>query len=297
VLSAWVLVGVSAWCLAELAKAGRAHWGGTVYAGVGGGIALAGLLCLGGAALKIPATDLWWQLGAVAALPCAATLVLMPRNAQPTAAATPGAGQAAVHRQPQWGLVICYGCFGFGYILPATFLPALARAALDDPAMFGWAWPVFGIAAAVSTVLASTFFARTPRVQLWVVSQFVMAAGTMLPAVWPSATAVLISAALVGGTFMVITMAGLQEARLRAGANPTWLLGQLTAAFAFGQIAGPVSSALLGAAFAHTPEGALQGIRAALLVASAVLAASAWWLLRAQAAGPSLASSTSGVSK
>ena len=45
------------------------------------------------------------------------------------------------------GLVLCYGIFGFGYILPATYLPSLARSLVDDPRLFGMVWPVFGLAA------------------------------------------------------------------------------------------------------------------------------------------------------
>ena len=39
---------------------------------------------------------------------------------------------------------------------------------------------------------------------------------------------------------MVVTMIGMQEARARAPANPTALLGSMTAAFAIGQLAGPL---------------------------------------------------------
>ena len=279
VLSAWVLVGTSAWCLAELARNDRAVLGGVLYAGVGTGISLAGIYCLLGAGLQLSATTLWWQLGALAALLGVAVLLLVPAaDAQEGSAAPVAASGASADSSPpaQLRLIIAYGCFGFGYILPATFLPAMARAVLDDPAFFGWAWPVFGLAAAVSTWLASRYFSNASRIQLWVASQFLMAAGTALPALWPSAATVLISATLVGGTFMVVTMAGLQEARARAGAQATRLLGKMTAAFAVGQIAGPIASALLGLGFA----GAMDGIRVALVVATLVLVASALWLLR-----------------
>lgn len=292
VLSAWVLVGVSAWCLAELARSGRASLSGALYAGVGAGIAGAGLFCLAATAQRIPSADLWWQLGAGAALLCLAIKRLVPSATGACAPPQAAASQPAGHHSRQRGLVVCYGCFGFGYILPATFLPALARATLDDPALFGWSWPVFGMAAAVSTLVAGTLFAKTPRVQLWAACQFLMATGAALPGLWPSPASVLLSALLVGGTFMVITMAGLQEARARVGANATRLLGQMTAAFALGQIAGPVASALLGWRFA----GALDGVRFALLIAAAVLAASGWWLLRARPSQPILTPST-GVSK
>jgi MFS family permease len=284
VLSAWVLVGVSAWCLGALALAGRGALSGVLYAGVGTGIALAGLFCLAAGSSGVAAADLWWQLGAGSALLCVPILLLMPRTMPQSPAPATSIRESALKPAPaiqgERGLVLSYGCFGFGYILPATFLPALARATLPDPSLFGWSWPVFGAAAAASTLLAGAWFARMDRVRLWGLCQLTMAAGTALPGLWPSPMSVLLSALLVGSTFMVVTMAGLQEAKARAGAQATRLLGRMTAAFALGQIAGPVASALLGSHFA----GTLDGIRAALLLSAAVLAASAVWLLRA--AGP-----------
>jgi MFS family permease len=297
VLSAWALVGVSAWCLAALAAAGRGALSGALYAGVGTGIALAGLFCLLGSSWGVAATDLWWQLGAGSALLCMPILLLMPRtppqgNSSPPAEMAPAeTPEAMASIRGARGLVFTYGCFGFGYILPATFLPALARATLPDPALFGWSWPVFGATAAASTVLAGTWFARMPRLRLWAICQFLMAAGTALPGLWPLPASVLMSAVLVGSTFMVVTMAGLQEAKARAGAQATRLLGQMTTAFALGQIAGPVASALLGSQFA----GTLDGVRIALLISAAVLAASAWWLLRV-ATPPALTHSMKGAS-
>ena len=46
VASAWVLISVSAWCLQRLASLRAPALGGTVFAGVGTGIAAAGALCL-----------------------------------------------------------------------------------------------------------------------------------------------------------------------------------------------------------------------------------------------------------
>jgi MFS family permease len=295
VLSACVLVGTSAWCLAELSRAGKSAWAGMVYAGVGGGIALAGLYCLGGVRLHAAPGALWMQLGLVAAL-CGGVVLLLARRGPAVVAAVAapvavpasttlatGANRPASGSQPstQRTLVTVYGIFGLGYILPATFLPAMARTVLDDPAVFGWAWPVFGAAAALSTVLVATLFARVDRVRLWVACQLLMAVGTGLPGLMPSTATVLASALLVGGTFMVVTMVGLQEARARGGAAATALLGSMTASFALGQIAGPLGSALLGRIFG----GDLLGMRVALLLAAALLAASALWLRHDNAKG------------
>jgi predicted MFS family arabinose efflux permease len=274
VCSAWVFVATAIWCLGALAAAGRSSLAGAVYSGVGAGIALAGLYCLAGAAAGAGAPALWLQLGGVAlalGLPVAVVLARLP-----VSAAAPVATQAAMAAAPtaQWGLVLCYGVFGFGYILPATFLPVLARSVVDDARLFGLAWPVFGAAAALSTLLLAWWLHRTTRLQAWAVSHLLMAAGLVLPSLWLNGWTIGLSALLVGGTFMVITMAGVQEIRARAVGDPTRLVGRMTAAFALGQIAGPVLSALL---VQHAGSG---GLALALQAGAASLLASAAWLWR-----------------
>jgi hypothetical protein len=141
---------------------------------------------------------------------------------------------------------VCYAAFGYGYIIPATFLPALARGHIDDPAMFGLIWPVFGAAAALST-FASTWLGRTvaPR-QLWTRAKWVLAAGVLAPALSTNVPTLLASAVCVGGTFMVITMAGIKEALRLGGAPASLAVGVMTAAFGAGQIMGPLTVSLLG---------------------------------------------------
>jgi hypothetical protein len=53
--------------------------------------------------------------------------------------------------------VFCYGAFGLGYIIPATFLPVMAKQVIADAGWFAWAWSIFGAAATISTVLGSTW--------------------------------------------------------------------------------------------------------------------------------------------
>jgi MFS family permease len=175
-------------------------------------------------------------------------------------------------------LIACYGCFGFGYIIPATFIPALARAAVPDPHVFGWAWPVFGVAALASTLLAGPWSARIGYRTLWVGAQLAMAAGVALPAVWPGMMAIVVCALCVGGTFMVVTMAGMQEARRVAPEQAAGLMAAMTAAFAGGQILGPV---LVSLAAGHA-----RGMELCLLAAAAALAASAALLGRGHEVNP-----------
>ena len=142
--------------------------------------------------------------------------------------------------------MLCYGTFGFGYIVPATFLPAMAQQLVADPLVFGLTWPLFGLAAALSVAAAARWLANWPRRRVWALAQAIMAIGTALPLVGGALWTLAASAVLVGGTFMVATMAGLQLARDRVPANPTPLLARMTAAFAAGQIAGPLLVRALG---------------------------------------------------
>lgn len=246
VFSAWALVCASGWCLAELTRRRAGPLGAWIYTGVGLGIASAGVLTwLGG---RQRADVLWLELGVIAG--AGALLVWALSRGQGTAAIglAERAATAAAPVRPgrQWALVLCYGTFGFGYIVPATFLPAMARVRAPDPLVFGLTWPLFGLAAAVSVAAVARFLPNRSRQRIWALAQGVMALGTALPVLAQSLPAIAASAILVGGTFMVATMAGLQLAREAQPDNPTPLLARMTAAFAAGQIAGPLLVRAIG---------------------------------------------------
>ena len=264
--SAFVLVGVSAWALPLLGQLKQSHKAGGVFAGVGSGICLAGVVGLLAGIGNWGSTVTWLVLGVLATLAVALVWVpLAPRGPAPAvwpgaaslgvpAAAPAGAAPAGPARPPRaplgraaWIAAACYGAFGYGYIIPATFLPAQARSYIGDPAVFGWVWPLFGIAAALSTVLVSRLTPRYPQRAIWAASQWVMAAGVIAPVFTVNGFTLVLAALAVGGTFMVATMAGTQEARRLGGAQGPRLIALNTAAFAAGQIAGPLTVSLFPA--------------------------------------------------
>jgi MFS family permease len=276
VASAWVLVSTSVWCLAWLAHFDRPGGAGVLYAGVGTGIALAGLYCWRGGAAGVSPDALWMQLGAIAFVAMIVVAALTPRELPATIApARTATGRSPSARTDAWGLVACYGALGFGYILPATFLPVLARAVIDDAAVFGAAWPVFGAAAALSTLCAGAWLANVSRRRVLAASHLLMAVGCVLPVLHLSVATVLAAALLVGGTFMVATMAGMQAARTGAAGDPTRALGRMTAAFAIGQMAGPI----LSSALSVSSQG-FRGLFVALAAGALALLVSAIWLVR-----------------
>ena len=271
VASAWVLIYVSAWCLERLASLERPALGNIVFAGVGAGIVLAGGLCLALMHAGAGSARAWIVLGALSIVLSAAIWTVF---GSPSGA--PASPERLADRGMAWDreslrLVLCYGAFGFGYIIPATFLPAMAKEVVRDPVVFGWSWPVFGAAAMGSTLATAMLRSLVTNRRLWVTSHLVMAFGVALPIVWPGIVPIMLAALLVGGTFMVVTMVGKQEARSVGRVHATGLMAAATSAFALGQIVGPISVSLV--------VGAGGGISAALAIACIALVVSAYALI------------------
>ena len=275
VASAWVLVSISAFAINWL-KSRQIASSGLIYTGVGIGITLTGLICsyfiFQSATVTIAAQSsfsplssrLWQYLGVIALLATLlVTFLLAKINSQfaSTAAASIAAAKTnpskAAHTNPTSSsipppaklklanVLTAYGLFGFGYILPATFLPQIAKQWLSGQSYL-LIWPFFGLAAALSVVLSQGLQRRYNNFSLlgvWRVSQIIMAVGTLLPALWQSLAGLMLSSLMVGGTFMVVTMAGLQVAASQVTHYPKYNLSALmTASFAFGQLIGPLTA-------------------------------------------------------
>jgi len=270
IASAWALVFGSAWVLQRLATMGSHHLGGVVFGGVGLGTALAGGLCLVFLQLAWSSDRAWIAMGAAALM---FTVTIWPGYAG--AAAPAAVGTASIGRQrsgEHMRLIWGYGCFGFGYIIPATFLPAMARDVISDPAIFGWAWPIFGGAALISALAAGWLSTRLTYRTLWIAAHFIMAFGVAEPVLWPGIGGIVLSSLCVGGTFMVATMAGMQEARRIAPGNASSLMAAMTAAFAIGQILGPVLVSIIA--------GNPRGMDLTLIAASVLLILGALALIK-----------------
>ena len=274
VASACALVSVSAWALPALSQCGRAGLSGCVFGGVGIGIALVGSAGLAAGVARTEPATVWLMLGTASAVVALAAWSLMGR---PAIHGPPVVSSRVRFGSGEFRLILCYGIFGFGYIIPATFLPAMAREWVDDPAVFGLAWPVFGAMAAISTVLGAATLRHSSPHRIWISALLLMTVGVLAPVLMRNLGSLLLAAVCVGGTFMVITMAGMLEARRFKQANR--LAAAMTASFATGQLLGPVAvglSASLG----------VPSIAGPSLLAAAGLLVSAW-LLTSQGKGNS----------
>jgi len=234
------------------------HLSGWAFGGVGGGIALSGLLVL----VLRSAADwrvAWWAAAALAAVLAAASWTLRPEDA-PLAPAARSSAKGRTHR---WfgALFVSYTLEGVGYIVAGTFL--VAAIGQGSPGWVGsGAWVLVGLAAVPSSALWARLARRWSRPGLLLTALVVQAAGIALPALVGGTAAALGSAVLFGATFIGVTTLA-----LGAGAHLRFprSVALLTAGYSVGQILGPLAVAPL----LH------HGYHQALLLAALVVLAAA----------------------
>ncbi|CAM2339428.1 MFS transporter [Burkholderia vietnamiensis] len=312
VVSAWTFVFVSQWGLRRLAELHAPEWSGVIYAGPGVGIVLTGLIggalaghraapgWLGFAALSALLSAAIWRTFGRAPAPVAPAAAVAPAPAPaasavpaahtPAAAVTPAAVPATAAPAPTapaptappdarrrradaaW-LVALYGMPGFGYIITATFLPVIARAAL--PAGSPWPdlfWPMFGAALIVGAIAAARLPGHWDNRLLLAAGCATQALGIAAGIVWPNAAGFSIGSVLLGLPFTAITLFAMREARRLHGERAAGLMGYATASYGVGQILGPLVAAPLAARFGSFSP-ALWVAAGALLAGAAGFAA------------------------
>lgn len=239
VCSAWTLVLVGNYYIKHLADNGRAEHQGWVFSGVGAGITIAGLSCLVFMINETGSSESWRILGSLSLITVCAVCLGMGRE-------IPASRSVAQNRESRrspldYPTVIAYGAAGIGYSIPATYLPVMAHAIVQSPSVFGWSWPVFGLAAFLSTILATKLLGRVSNRLIWATCQIIMAMGLLLLAIHPHIVTIVTAGICVGATFMIITMAGIKEVHRM---TPPWdvlrHIAVMTAAFAGGQMIGPI---------------------------------------------------------
>ena len=161
-----------------------------------------------------------------------------------------------------------YGLAGFGYIITATYLPLLIREtmATTDPVHI---WAVFGLGAIPSCFLWHALYRRWGTHLSLLINLLTQAFGVALPVMAHTPAAYIMSALLVGGTFMGTVTIAMPAARRVAGSVRFNILSIMTAAYGVGQILGPLVAGVLHAKTnSFDPSLAIAAV--ALLVATAL---------------------------
>lgn len=265
VFSAFAMVSASLWLLEQQKQTQKAP---ILYAGVGLGIVLSAELLFFGTHLSWHSKILWLLLG-LSSLILGFTAIFGLSRAQSNATISAQKTLAAKNKTPHaYALIVIYALAGFGYIITATYLPLLVRNALPnlDAAQI---WAIFGLGA-----IPSCFFwhriHRSFGTQVTLSSNLgLQAFGVVLPILLPTALGYLLSALLVGGTFMGTVTIAMPVAQQIAGQSKSNLIAIMTVVYGLGQIIGPIVVNALFTIY-HTLNSSLITAAAALLIAAVI---------------------------
>jgi predicted MFS family arabinose efflux permease len=251
--------------LDRAARERRPDWVAISYSGVGLGIALS--------AIAVPVFGAhggwqaaWLGMAALGAAACAMTLPWLFDDGGGTPSRRDGNTRGPFPRL-YWWLLAAYGAQGIGYIIPATFLVAMIAVTPGLTPYAAASWIVVGVVAMPSTVVWSRIGAALGKDKALVIALTVLMIGTVAPLAAPNALGVALAAIALGGSFMGATALANALGHQLAPHRSHVAIGRLTTVFGIGQIIGPaVAGALIGATGSY---------RLPLIVAGAVLGASA----------------------
>jgi MFS family permease len=275
VASAFVFVHTSGWCLGQLANRGVPQLGAMIYTGPGAGILVSGLAASAMVALGWRASTGWAIFGLLAASLSLAIWNIFRATPTPASSTEPQpaglSNPPAAHGPEIAALTVAYGLAGFGYIITATFLPVIARAALPGSPWLDLFWPLFGAGVILGAMMASRVPAHGDRRWLLAACYAVQSLGVLASLVSATEAGYAIGSLLLGLPFTAITFFAMQEVRRLRPAHTASTMGLLTAMYGFGQIVGPP----LAAALVARSSSAAEGFTLALEIAAASLAAGA----------------------
>ncbi len=277
IASAVVLVCASTLVLGRLAEHNQSQLVWLHFAGVGCGIALSAPLTalLGTSAASWPM--LWYGSGLVALLALAGCFRLLPPLAEkPRPHQPPAARDGRLTR-----LIVSYGLFGFGYVITATFLSDMVRSTPALQAAAPAVWLCVGLSGIPSVLLWNAVGRRIGARQAIALACLVEAVGVVFCGLMTgeggsadntggTLAILMLSAALLGGTFIGITALGLSTAERLASGDPRRSIALMTTAFSLGQMIGPAFAGLI---YDHTGSFLLPSLVAGgALLGAALLA-------------------------
>jgi predicted MFS family arabinose efflux permease len=286
IASAFVIVCASTLVLERLSRAGRGALSAIQFAGVGFGIMISAIAVSAMLAWGTDWRSLWIGTGALAVLAAVFAALLIPAAdnvgapIEPEFINAPPSGMGAI--------ITAYGLFGFGYVITATFLVAIVRLTSEVRVLEPWVWTVFGLAAIPSVTVWGWLGKRIGILNAFAAACALEAVGVAASVEWVTIPGICLSALLLGGTFMGITVLGFMAGRMLSTGNPHRAFARMTASFSAGQMVGPTVAGFLSERFGDFRVASL--IAAGALVIAAALAIRTSWVVAANAGQPSSAS-------
>jgi predicted MFS family arabinose efflux permease len=279
VASAFVIVCASALVLERLSASGRASLSAIQFAGVGFGIMISAIAVSAMLAVGASWRSLWIGTGSLAMLAAVGAALLIPAAERggapmrPKVTGAPASGMGA--------MIVAYGLFGFGYVITATFLVAIVRLTNEVRILEPWIWTLFGLAAIPSVTLWSWLGHRFGSLNAFAAACAIEAVGVAISVEWVTIPGICLSALLLGGTFMGITVVGFMAGRMLSNGHPHRAFAQMTTSFSVGQMIGPALAGFLSERLGDFRVASL--VAAAALMVAATLSIRTSWVVAADA--------------
>lgn len=267
VFSAFSMVAASLWLLEHR---GHSHHAPLLFAGVGFGIVVSAELIVLADWLLLTSFEMWLAL---ALLTVALGIMVLRGLFDSNPKASPNYQTESKRQAPNIGtgaLIFCYGLAGLGYIITTTYLPFLVHQVLPEVDS-SHIWAVFGLGAMPSCFIWHKIHQRLGSQLALQTNLGVQALGVVLPTMGSSSSFYLLSAILVGSTFMgtvTIAMSAAQKIKYRVKFN---MLAVMTLSYGVGQIIGPLLAEALRA-YSETFNSSLIAAAIGLVLAGAITA-------------------------
>lgn len=264
VLSAFAMVSASLWLLEQQKQP---HQAPILYAGVGLGIALSAELLVFGTQLGWQSKNLWLLLG-LSSLILGLVAIAGLSRARPQPAFESNLSHSYAKTPKAISLIMIYALAGFGYIITATYLPLLVKQALPNIEA-AHIWAIFGLGATPSCFFWHYLHDRLGTRVALSSNLGLQAIGVVLPIIIPTAWGYLLSALLVGGTFMGTVTIAMPVAQRITRQSKSNLIAIMTVVYGLGQIIGPIIANTLFSMY-HTLDSSLITAATALLIATLI---------------------------
>ena len=274
VASAFAIVCASTLVLERLSASGHGSLSAIQFAGVGFGVMISAVAVSVMLAAGASWRSLWIGTGSLAMLAAVAAALLIPAakdDGAPMTADAPGAPPPGMG-----AMVVAYGLFGFGYIITATFLVAIVRLTNEVRVLEPWVWTLFGLAAIPSVTVWNWLGRRIGILNAFAAACTIEAIGVAISVEWVTIPGICLSALLLGGTFMGITVLGFMAGRMLSAGHPHRAFARMTASFSVGQMIGPTLAGFLSQWLGDFRVASL--IAAAALIVAAMLSARTSWV-------------------
>ena len=218
---------------------------GIHFAGLGFGIALSALLVELMLSLQLDWRAQWQYFAAFAVLLAIPAWRWLPRPAVVTAAAQSRSADTPPSTRFYRLMLASYFCAGYGYVISATFIVTIVERMPGLSGSGNLSFIMLGLAATPAVLLWDLIARKTGYLKAIMLALILQAVSILLPLWFSALTAVLLSAALFGATFvgvvsLVLTMAG----RLYPS-KPAKLMGKMTLAYGSAQVIAPALTGYL----------------------------------------------------